>query len=698
MAADESALVPVLPDDTIDSIVTKVRGTGASNVQLLVPDDTPALQALGGFERLRGALDHDHVGLLVISSDEKTLNAARLNKLDTVGVEGARVRLPAPGNGGTTSRYTTQVLPKAEPGQPAVPIDDRDAAFLDALDHVPARDRYADLDSEDADLYAALDDLSDTMQHSKPARHQTSSADDDFAAALDEWSDLGETDRAPADTSAAPKRRVSAADIDLSDDDLRRQRGGRRTTAQRERADSRATPVRGATARRQRSAATGRMLDLEDERELAPRRSSLASRLLPILLILLIVTVGLLLYFRNRTTVTIQPAASSGSEYPFTGEAIGITSSGPNASAAMVQAAPVSADAAFTVQSQVTSETMTPTGVAKGVVTIVNTVENPVPLAKDTEFIGQNANGAEVRFTLDADAVVPPAVTSTSLTGRSTTYGQIDVGVTARSPGSASNVGENSIKQILIPGQQPIISDSSNFLIRHPPITGGSEQPVRIVTNADVERVLGEALTGLYNTGVQELRSAVDEQKFGIDPTTISPSAEALGDPKSYDPPVVEPPVGQPVDANNPVFKVTVQTHFSGLATPRDNPVSTQLNTVVPNHFMQRTPPPCKANEIQAPSVTNWHWDGITRRLTIDGKVACLPAQWMAPEIESKVKNAVQGKSREEAEAGLQGLVLAGDIGGYQLPEDLTRLPPFGWLIDVQTMQPLPQQSTPRTP
>src|SRR6185295_4284843 len=138
------------------------------------------------------------------------------------------------------------------------------------------------------------------------------------------------------------------------------------------------------------------------------------------------------------------------------------------------------------------------TGVAKGVVTIVNTVENPVPLPKDTELIGQNASGNEVRFTLDADAIVPPAVTSTSLTGRSTTYGQIDVGVTARSPGSASNVGENSIKQILIPGQQPIVSDSSNFLIRHPPITGGGEQPVQIVTDADVQRVLGEALTGLY--------------------------------------------------------------------------------------------------------------------------------------------------------------------------------------------------------
>src|SRR5262245_26928432 len=157
MAAVESALVPVLPDDTIESIVTKVRGTGATTVELLVPDGTPALQALGGFERLCRTLERDNIGLLVISSDEKTLNAARLNKLDTLGVEGVRVAPPAPDAGGVADRYATRVLPRADTGRTS-PIPDRDAAFLDALDQVPVKDRYADLDDDDADLYAALDD------------------------------------------------------------------------------------------------------------------------------------------------------------------------------------------------------------------------------------------------------------------------------------------------------------------------------------------------------------------------------------------------------------------------------------------------------------------------------------------------------------------------------------------------------------
>jgi len=49
MAAGESALIHIAPDDSIESIATRIRGAGATNVQLLVPDGTAALQSLGGF-------------------------------------------------------------------------------------------------------------------------------------------------------------------------------------------------------------------------------------------------------------------------------------------------------------------------------------------------------------------------------------------------------------------------------------------------------------------------------------------------------------------------------------------------------------------------------------------------------------------------------------------------------------------------
>ena len=81
MAAGESALVPISPDDSIESIATRIRGQGATHVQLLVPDGTAALQSLGGFQRLLQKLAADHVSLLLISSDEQTLNAARRHGL-----------------------------------------------------------------------------------------------------------------------------------------------------------------------------------------------------------------------------------------------------------------------------------------------------------------------------------------------------------------------------------------------------------------------------------------------------------------------------------------------------------------------------------------------------------------------------------------------------------------------------------------
>src|SRR6476469_63069 len=99
MAAGESALIPIAPDDSIETIATRIRGEGAAQVQLLVPDGTIALQSLGGFQRLLEKLAADHVSLLLISSDEQTLNAARLSQVETVGVQGARVSMPSQRSG-----------------------------------------------------------------------------------------------------------------------------------------------------------------------------------------------------------------------------------------------------------------------------------------------------------------------------------------------------------------------------------------------------------------------------------------------------------------------------------------------------------------------------------------------------------------------------------------------------------------------
>jgi hypothetical protein len=297
-----------------------------------------------------------------------------------------------------------------------------------------------------------------------------------------------------------------------------------------------------------------------------------------------------------------------------------------------------------------------------------------------------------VRFSVDGDVSVPGATSSSSLTGSSTTYGQITVAVTARSPGSASNVDVNSVTQLLIPGQQPIVSQNSNFIFQNAPITGGSEQPQRIVTEADVQAVLGQALTALYVNGNQALRSQIDETKAVIDATTIAPSAEALGDPKNYEPPLVEPAVGQPVDTNNPVFKVTVRANFDALATPTGRTVADQLQTVVPQVFFQSTDRPCKASERQGTRVDASHWDG--EKLTIDGAVSCVPIGGLPPETISKVRDSVKDQPRDAAVRGMEQLKQDGLIGDYQLP-DQAQFPRFDWLITVQSSDAPPSQPQP---
>jgi hypothetical protein len=273
-------------------------------------------------------------------------------------------------------------------------------------------------------------------------------------------------------------------------------------------------------------------------------------------------------------------------------------------------------------------------------------------------------------------------VTTSSVAGSSVTNGKVDVTVTARSPGSASNVGENAIKQLVIPGQEPITTDSSNFLLRNAPIGGGSEELLRIVTADDVRRALPAALTGLYAAGREALQSQI-EARQEIDPISIHPNADEIARPESYEI-VVEPAVGAQVDANNPNFNVTVRARFSGLAAPRGQLVGDQIKGALLQHFTA----PCKSGERASAEVADYRWDG--QRLTVDGTITCTPSAGLAPATINRVKLAVSGKPRAEAERNLQALQRDGLISAYALPER-DRFPTLDFLLTVVEGQPAPQ-------
>ncbi|MBO9340727.1 MAG: hypothetical protein J7454_01520 [Roseiflexus sp.] len=628
-----SAVVPVVPADTLDGIVERVRAARASSVQLLVPEGAPALQGRRSFTALRLILQRDGISVLVISPDANVLEAARSSGLETMAVGDPPLPRPA------------TPAPTPPPARPV--IDERDAAFLRALDDVPSRDPYADLSEKDAAFAASLDDFSDAV------------------ATVAAPSTQPET---PPPSAAPPPRRVSAADVRLSADEEQRasahETARRSAPAPRRQSQSRAT-VR--TAPRT-AGATARTSD----------RTMIIGIAIAVLIVALLIAFGW--YQANRVSIIVGPPVIQSRTQPFRGEVIPITTADPGANPSSIQAAVVRAEASFTVQGQVTSETLTPVGRATGQVRVINVVEQPFLLPEGTELLGLNPAGAEVRFVVEGPITVPPAVTTTSDRGRSTTYGEIVVNVVARSPGSASNVEKNALTQILIPGMQPIISDRGNLLIRHEAIGGGSEELQRIVTEADVQRVLGEALTGLYNAGMEQLARQIDQNVLAIDPTTITPDTIELARPESYNPPLIEPPLGQPVDPANPVFRVTVSTRFSALAIPRDRPVSKQLEQVVPRHFLQRGTP-CNPNERIGFDVTGWRWDDS--RLTINGAITCTEYGTLTNDMLNQIRKDLIGASRSDAETRLQQFVQQGAISTYSLPA-IEALPGFDFLIDVR--------------
>ena len=308
-----SAVVPVVPADTLDGIIERVRAARASSVQLLVPEGAPALQGRRSFTALRLILQRDGISVLVISPDANVLEAARSSGLETMAVGDPPLPRPA------------TPAPTPPPARPV--IDERDAAFLRALDDVPSRDPYADLSEKDAAFAASLDDFSDAV------------------ATVAAPSTQPET---PPPSATPPPRRVSAADVRLSADEEQRasahETARRSAPAPRRQSQSRAT-VR--TAPRTAGAPT-RTSD----------RTMIIGIAIAVLIVALLIAFGW--YQANRVSIIVGPPVIQSRTQPFRGEVIPITTADPGTNPSSIQAAVVQAEASFTVQGQVTSETVGP--------------------------------------------------------------------------------------------------------------------------------------------------------------------------------------------------------------------------------------------------------------------------------------------------------------------------------------------------
>jgi hypothetical protein len=673
MVADETALILVQANDTAETVHQQLLRSGARQAQLLVPEGVAGLQQPAQLEHLRALAAGAAIGLIVISSDPATISAARLSRIETLQVRDARVTIPS------VSPYATRALPRPPvtprggvSRQIAADLSAGDAAFLDALDDLDAAPRApAGPAAEDEDLFAALEGLSAALD-APPAR-SAPSADDDFVDSLDsigaDEDALRRPSAARAATPAAPQR-IRPEDIQLSAEEKSRAgQTGRYSGATLKRPAAQPTPAR-------------RPDPLDDDlaEPARPRRSWLIPAVVVAVVLLLAALAGLL-FLGNGATVVVRPPVRPDQIEPVSELPIPLAAPGSGGSA--VEAEAIVSSVAITVSGSVAEGTLSPAGTARGSVTILSLNPQPITLPAGSEFIAVKPDGQEVPFISSAEVVVPAATTSDQGAQIVTVRGQVALELTARSPGSASNIDANSIRRIVLPGGQTFNVDSGALLVRHDPISGGSEEQVRIVKDSDVQALLGQALAALDSQARQQLTALAATRSLAFEPTTIRPRPADLQQLTGYEA-SVSPAVGETVDQNNPSFTLTVQAQYSSLATPQGKPLKEQLQPALTEQLSQAGK--LQIGDCKAPAITYWRWDG--QRLTVSGQIgpksgdpACGPG--LSAAALDQVRAAVRGKTRAEAEAALAALVQQGLIGSYTLP-DVDRLPGLDFQLRVE--------------
>lgn len=657
----ETPLVLVRPDDRAESVVERARQAGAARVQLLVPEGVAALQRPEEMARLGALAAAAGIGLVLISSDQATLEAARLSSIPSLAVKGAQVRAPARPAPAPASPYSTRVLeergPPAQPPRPA----SADEAFLAGLDELDAAPAAAQSDPR-LEAAAAAASLEAALREPGDAPPRTMSDEELLAATL-----AGEPGLTPprAARPAPAGQRAFAPGRVAPPAPAEPARGRERAAPRPDRRPAPAAPSRRGQQARQ-----------------APARRTWPIVLLTLALLAVLGAIAAVLLWGSRVTVSVTPPVRPDTIEPVAELPVPIVAPGSGTLTA-VEAESLRSDVAFTVEGEVAEGTLTPSSSASGTVTIFNSTPQAVQLPAGTEFIAITPDGREVPFVSSGDVLVPGATTSDTGAQVITSRGTANLNVTARSPGSGSNVDGNTIRRVVPPGGVPFNVDTGGFIIQHGPLGGGSEEEVRIVKDSNVQALLAPALEGLDAEARRQLSGLAQARALTLDETTIRPRRSELEQLQGFEY-SVQPAVGQTLDPANPRFSLTVQATYSGLGVPTDNPLDQQLGPVLTEQLLQAGR--IRAGDCRAPAVTNWSWDG--ERLLVDGQIA---PDTISPGCQGgldqaaldQVRAAVQGKSRAEAQAALDGLVAQGVIGGYTLPE-VERLPEWDWQLTVR--------------
>lgn len=383
--------------------------------------------------------------------------------------------------------------------------------------------------------------------------------------------------------------------------------------------------------------------------------------------------------FTVHVTVTLVPPLGETRVIPLNEVEFDVMPVG-EASTTQIEAARLETTITVSEVSEALTEVPMPEGRARGTIQVINTLDQPINLPVGTEFIARGASN-EVRLMLDTPTTVPAAVTETSLTGSTTRYGQVEVTVTARSAGSASNVGENRVTTLLLPGQGALVTDQGQIILRNGLIGGGSETMRRIVSESDMARLLGAALAKSYVQGLNDLQDQAQQRMLVIDDATVLPAVTSLGSPVVYGEPRLEPAVGTVLDPRSAEVRLTVQMTFSAFAVKSDNTVQNQLQRVVPLRFQSGRSPVCKVGELPKFRISDWQ--ATKSGVSLNGEVQCAPQMPVDDAVVAALPGNLQGLSINQAQQVLDQLKVSGVISDYQLPAR-AEMPPLAQLITIR--------------
>lgn len=715
-------MLPIPPHSSVEEISSLVAASGATRVELLVPDGTSALQSIAGNEALREAAKAAGVRVTLFTADEKTTHAARFAKLDVVSV-GGTVAAPGPGD---AARRPTGPRPAVRPAGAAAPAPPAQAAARPAQPAPPTP----------ATSRPAAPPAQSRLSSPPPAAQRpAANTDDEFLSRLDAFDDVGAPEPArarqsdqgallfdvPGDIGVARPAQSDdewqtfgqqrpSVDEPLAPPPRATRSTGRLQPIEERRAarPSMLGALFGFLPSRRRPAADAAGAGLADDdgmrmarpdrspEEAAARQRQSRNLLLGPLLLIGVLLLGLVLIGSvlagpdsgigrllagfvpgSAPALAIEPPRSTATEQQFSGLSIPMVSEPvTNANSINVQGVVLTAPVQVTLQGSASKTALSPIGFASGSILIRNRSSQPVTLPAGTSVFG---GGQE--FVFAEDVTVPARVD----TDEGTTFGTATATLNASVPGGQGNIAAGAITEI--PGYSGALAVRQDAAF-----SGGTDQDVPIVSPDDVNLLLPQALSQLYGQGVTSLQSQVTQRPgFSLidsqNTPEISPTAELLRQ-IPLEELEIFPPIGQVIDPSlNGRFTLQISKQFEALASPNDQPIERQIQRATAN-LLRRQGQNVTDDEV---SITGWQRSsaGLLVDATVTPRGGYLP---VTPAQQDEIVQAIRGKPRAEAEQYLAGLRERGAIGNFTLPADLETVPEN---ITLTVNAPEPQPSTP---